>query len=107
MDVIGIKLKLKYVDNMPISDDTILILRKGDKYIGNYSVIGKYEYGDLERKVILGNKASLNFNEILAIYHEDSYDGKEIISETIKFYVDLFVKKDIVGNSVRKQFNMK
>ncbi|MBU3966440.1 MAG: toll/interleukin-1 receptor domain-containing protein [Euryarchaeota archaeon] len=88
IDVNGIKLTLKYADNNEISDDTILTLRKGDKFIGNHSEIGKYEYGDLKRKVTLRNKASLSFNEILAIYLEENYVGKEIIPETIKFYVD-------------------
>lgn len=94
IDVIGIKLKLKHADNNDISDDTILTLRKGDKYIGNYSEIGKYEYGDLKNKVTLSNKASLSFNEILAIYLEESYVGKEIISETIKFYVNSCFKEN-------------
>lgn len=107
IDVNGIKLTLKYADNNEISDDTILTLRKGDKYIGNYSEIGKYEYGDLKRKVTLKNKASLSFYEILAIYLEENYIGKEIISETIKFYVDSCFKKDIDGDIFRNRFNMK
>lgn len=107
INVNGIKLTLKEADNNEISDDTILILRKGDETIGNYSEIGKYTYRNLKRKVTLSNKASLSFYEILAIYLEENYVGKEIISETIIFYVNSCVKKDIVGNSVRKHFNMK
>jgi hypothetical protein len=94
IDVNGIKLKLKYADNNEISDDTILTLGKEDKSIGNYSEIGRYEYGDLKRKVTLRNKASLSFYEILTIYLEENYVGKEIIPEIIIFYVDSCFKKN-------------
>ncbi len=98
INVNRIKLTLKDTDKNVISDDTILVLRKGDDTIGNYSEIGKYTYGDLKREVTLQNKASLSFYETLAIYPKENYVGKEINPETIIFYVDSCVKKkNIVG----------
>ncbi|MDD5473834.1 MAG: hypothetical protein PHU34_06760 [Candidatus Methanoperedens sp.] len=98
INVNRIKLTLKDADKNEISDDTILVLRKGDATIGNYSEIGKYTYGNLKREVTLQNKASLSFYETLGIYLKENYVGKEINPETIIFYVDSCVKKkNIVG----------
>lgn len=103
INVNRMKLTIKDADNNEISDDTILILRKGDETIGKSSEVGKYTYGDLKREVTLQKKASLSYYETLAIYLKEDV-GKENNPETIIFYVDSCEKQDdIVG----KHFNMK
>lgn len=88
INVFGIKLLLKDADNNEISDDIIIMLCKKEKYKGNSELVGKYEYGDLKRKVTLKSKISLSFYEELGVYAD-----KNIRSEKIRFYADLCVRK--------------